>query len=96
MSHESREQKTFSVWLRFGTPGHEGEYVLNLENHDIEKPIPGSINSELRQELGSEWDVANRGSRIEITNMKKYGHRDDEKVQSAVKKVLEPRGYQMK
>ena len=93
---ELKEQPKFSAFLRFDTPGHEGEYTLNLEGYNIERFIPNSIDFELKKELGTDWEVSNRGTRIEIFNRKKFGHQDDTKVQGAVKKVLDPHGFQMK
>jgi hypothetical protein len=89
---EERE-KPLSAWIMFGEGGHEGEYVLNLENCDINHFIPLEIESEIKKELGKDWYVDNRGTRIEIVNKKVYGSRDDENVHSAIKKVLIPHGY---
>lgn len=84
------EQK---VYIRFGTPGHEGEYVINIDGYNFEKYIPTMISNSIMQALGKDWEISNRGSRIEISSRKRYGLRDDQQVLTAVKNVLEPLGF---
>ncbi len=75
--------------LTFGGPGHSGEYMLNLDDFDgYKKNIPERICISLREILGNEWDVSNRGSRIEIAFIKEYGKRDDEKILEAISEVI--------
>lgn len=81
------------AWVYFGNAGHEGEYVLSLEDFGAHNYIPGDIEMELKKELGTEWAVDNRGSRIEIFHRRPFGARDDEKVHAAIRNVLTQRGY---
>ena len=88
-----KQEKTLSARVEFGLPGHEEEYVLDLEGFDMDHFIPSEIERDLEKELGKEWSISNRGTRLEIVNNKKYGSRDDEKIRDAISKVLAPRGY---
>lgn len=51
------------------------------------------ISNSIMQALGKDWEISNRGSRIEISSRKRYGLRDDQQVLTAVKNVLEPLGF---
>lgn len=93
---KNKREKPLSAWVKFGVGGYESEYVLNLEDCNIDHFIPWNIKSEIKKELGEDWDVSNRGTRIEIVNKKKYGSRDDERVRGAIKKVLISHGYLLK
>ncbi len=54
--------------LRFGMPGHESEYVLTFHKdpHSEAEEIPEDWQEKLREKLGPNWSVLNRGFRIEI------------------------------
>jgi hypothetical protein len=75
-----KEQK---VELMFGLGGHEHEYVLHISEKD---EVPYEWEKELAKELGNEWWVCHRGSRIEI------GHKDSKQhdivVEQAVRKII--------
>jgi hypothetical protein len=89
-------ERQAAAWVEFGGPGHEWEYVLSFAKFDDKNFIPGDIQNGLKEELGTEWAVDNRGTRIEIVNNKKYGKRDDDAVRGAIKKVLTSHGYFLK
>ncbi|NQT49734.1 hypothetical protein HQ571_03515 [Candidatus Kuenenbacteria bacterium] len=76
------------AYISFGGGGHDGEYMLNLEDCDHRSFIPQSLADQISAELGGEWDVSNRGTRIEVYYVDEYGHRDDEKVTAAIRKAL--------
>ena len=73
------------IWVDFGMPGHESEYVVGTA---LGEPIHKDIALELQGELGEEWEVSHRGTRLEIHNKKEYGTRDDIYVISALHEVL--------
>ncbi len=86
---KSKEIPKKEAWFTVNAPGHEGEYLLHLENCDIDHFIPKKISDEIQKELGKDWAVSNRGTRLEITNLKDIGFvRRDEEVYNAVAKVL--------
>ncbi|MEK7516830.1 MAG: hypothetical protein AAB562_04510, partial [Patescibacteria group bacterium] len=76
------------AWIVFGGPGHFGEYLLNLEDCDDKNFIPNRVANAVQNELGDEWDVSNRGTRLEIAHKTEHGKQDDERVRGAIKKVL--------
>ena len=72
------------VIISWNAPGHPKEYLINLPGligHRGEDEIPGSISSDLQKKLGEEWNLVNRGHRLEAYSM---GMRDDEFVAGAV------------
>ena len=65
----TESEKRKRAWLTFGSPGHWGEYLINLQDFDgYRKPIPEHVCISLREELGDDWDISNHGSRIEISH----------------------------
>ena len=83
------KEKRTRAWLEFGNPTHESEYILSLEGFsDPKNSIPREITARIKENLGKEWDVSYRATRIEISNNQEFGKRDDEKVKSAVEKAL--------
>lgn len=81
-------KKKLEGYIRFGGGGHEREYTLNLEGFGSREYIPQNIADAIQKELGGEWDVSNRGSRIEIYNISKFGSRDDTRILEAINKIL--------
>jgi len=73
-------------YLMFGENGHEREYVLNVAGHFGDEFIPQLMSNKLQMLLPN-FDVSNRGTRIEIVG-KPYGSRDDDAVTAAVKHVF--------
>lgn len=78
--------------LSFGLPGHELEYTFVPDSDDF---LPSEISESLESALGEDWDVFDRGNRIEIRNKKKLGTRNDEKVKSAIEKSVAD-GYSLR
>lgn len=80
-----------------GSGGHQYDYQFNIEGygHDTEY-IPESLANELRDALGSEWRVDNRGSRLEISHNTEYAKRDDSHVQEAIARVFDPKKHELK
>ncbi|OHA13832.1 MAG: hypothetical protein A3G49_04455 [Candidatus Sungbacteria bacterium RIFCSPLOWO2_12_FULL_41_11] len=91
-SHFEKEKKPWAM-IEFGVSGHEKEYIVVLENYDEKNYIPSEIEDEIQNALGDDWDVDNRGTRLEIINRKKFGLQDDALVITMVKKILKERGY---
>lgn len=57
------------VTIEFGTSGHRNEYVLVLRPRGIYGDavnIPGDWEHALKDKLGKEWNVMDRGTRFEI------------------------------
>lgn len=76
-------------YLEFGGPSHSGEYTVFVAGHNHENFIPRSVEQRIAQNLGPEWDVSNRGTRIEIFSKKFfYGYRDDAHVLKSVTDVI--------
>lgn len=100
---KSREQITppetetpkLGAWTSFGGSGHEGEYLVNLEDCDWNNYIPQNIPQKIQDILGDEWDVSNRGTRLEIMHKREYGKQNDELVYSAIKEALKDK-YNLK
>ena len=78
------EKRKPKAWLNFGLNGHEKEYVFVMGGIDI----PPDVEESIQTELGEEWELMNRGTRIEIRNRQEYGRRDDERVGSACRVAL--------
>lgn len=89
-----KEKRRPRAWVVFGGPGHEGEYVFTVEK-DLSVYEIGEIDSALSEELGDDWGVSNRGTRLEIINKKKYGARDDRTIREALEKVLDPEQFEL-
>lgn len=87
------ENKKPSARISFGVSGHEKEYIVILEDYDHRKYIPSEIEDDIQRELGENWRVDNRGTRLEIVNRKKFGLQNDEIVVIGVKKILSEHGY---
>ncbi|OGZ07719.1 MAG: hypothetical protein A3C93_06535 [Candidatus Lloydbacteria bacterium RIFCSPHIGHO2_02_FULL_54_17] len=94
-SEGGAQERLLLAHVIFGAGGHEGEYVLGLENFNHDNYIPGDIEVQLKEALGTEWRVENRGSRIEINHRREYGKRDDAVVHSALETVLSGYGYRL-
>jgi hypothetical protein len=73
--------------LEFGGIGHSAEYVLNVAGYDHDHDIPDELTARLAGLL-PEWEVCNRGSRIEITSGRFRGYRDDSIVVQAIQNVI--------
>jgi len=78
------EQRKKKAYLNFGQPGHEDEYVLHLADDDI----PYDMADKIKEILGENWQVLDRGTRIEIGHKRKFGLRDDKKVSGAVEQAI--------
>jgi hypothetical protein len=83
-----QEQSKPRAWLIFDRPGHEGEYVFNIDLNMNPQNVPFELQEKIEQELGSGWFVESRsgGSHLEICNRTRT--RDDEKVIEAVRRIL--------
>lgn len=72
--------------------GHNGEYRLHLpcitEVRRQERDIPEVVARTLTDLLGEEWEVSNRGDRIEICS-KPLGRYDDELIMTASQHLLD-------
>ncbi len=84
--------------LQFDPPGHYDEYVFLVEKWRASDPdtLPPEIGEVVREELGADWDVMDRGSRIEVVKKapkdwkigEQFNKRDDDKVVAAFQKAL--------
>lgn len=89
---ETREKRKPRAWVAFGLSGHESEYVLAADTESF----PPDVESELQKELGEYWEVLDRGTRIEIRSKKTYGAQNNDRINTALQKVLSPHGYEFK
>lgn len=79
-----------------GLGGHQMDYTLNVEGFNLNSGfIPESFTEEFRQALGENWDVSNRGSRLEFIRKDSDSIRDDDSLIKAIEKVLGPKGYEI-
>src|SRR5687768_8889232 len=76
------------AWLEYGLGGHEKEYIFSVEEATSREFIFDEIERSVQAELGKNWDVANRGTRIEVICKNPFGAREDERVRSAFEKAL--------
>ncbi len=76
------------AWLIFDMPGHEGEYVFNIDIQMNPQDVPVDLERKIVDALGKDWSVEarNGGSRLEICN--KSRTRDDSVVVETVGRVL--------
>lgn len=89
------EKRQYRAWLEFGGPGHENEYVFTTENTKDERFLR-EIDRAISQVLGDEWAVSNRGTRLEIINIKRFGLRDDKQVREALEEIIKSHaGYRL-
>ena len=68
-------------------PGYQGEYRMHIDSLEY---TPQVFSRLIEQTLGEDWDVSNRGTRIEVTNLTGRGMevvRDDKAVIDAVRKA---------
>lgn len=91
---ESKETSKRKAMLRWGLGGHENEWVIHLEDFDINNYIPDygrgnprDLCYKLNAILGKGFDASNRGSRIEIFTPDRQPNYN--KVVSALRQVLE-------
>jgi hypothetical protein len=76
-------------YLSFGGPSSSGEYMVNVAGCDHRNFIPMGKSKRVSELLGTDWDVANRGTRLEIFSRRWfYGYRDDAVVLAAVREVF--------
>lgn len=75
------------AYLSFGAPGHDFEYVFTVHDEEEERNLP-AIAHGVQLLLGSDWSVRFRGSRLEIMSTNVPERRNDEVVQTALRKVL--------
>lgn len=75
-------------FIRFGLPGHDGQYVLHVRGFGFERHIPKEKSDEL-QALLPEWQVDNRGTMLVIAHRGQWGHRDDHRVVPFAEQVFE-------
>ena len=85
--YESTESRLgFSVVL--GGPGRVNEYSIRLEGYGHENYIPQGVSEQLRAELGDDWLILNRGSRLEVIKRTGVQPKDDELIYRAIELVL--------
>jgi hypothetical protein len=83
MDNLEKSRRLQKVDLQFGLSGHESEYVLTTPY--VEADIPSDWEDVLKQNLGNEWDIMHRQSRIEIRRKDlKHLDGDDELVRDTV------------
>ena len=73
--------------LQFGIGGHEDEYILTMPYSRDDLPFQYFEEEKIQLKLGEDWDVNNRGTRIEIRH--KNGLQNDELVKDALRVGLE-------
>lgn len=57
-----------AIRAAFHTGGHPGEWTINIPGYDHETHIPAAVNDKLAAALGPDFEVCNRGSRLEVTS----------------------------
>ncbi len=85
---ENQEGPKPRATISFDTPGHEFEYVIDIEGFGVDNLIPISFSAKVQENLGKDWQVANRGTRLEIIS-RQFGRRDDEAIRYALSDVCE-------
>lgn len=84
-SPQSKQEKLKArAELSFGLPGHEREYTFVPDSDEF---IPSSVAEALESELGNDWNVFDRGNRIEITSKNQLRFRDDKRIKSAIERA---------
>ena len=78
------EKRKIRAELSFGLSGHEWEYTFVPDSDEF---LSSEISESLKSELGEDWEVFDRGNRIEVRNKKQLGLRDDEKVKAAIERA---------
>jgi hypothetical protein len=94
LSDKERIKCTASV--QYAPPGHYDEYVIifsYLKEKEAEQYLD-EIEQVLKNELGDEWSIMNRGNRIELNFVKKGEvkfSRNDEELLKAFEKIEKDR-----
>lgn len=57
-----------TIRAAFNTGGHPGEWTINIPGYNHDRYIPAAINDQLADLLGPQFDVCNRGSRLEVNS----------------------------
>ncbi len=78
-----------------GYGGHQNDYTFNMEGYGLNNFIPDELANEVASALGDEWEVVNRGSRLEISHKTEYGKRDDTHVMDAIETAFNSKGYDL-
>ena len=77
--------------VEFGGNGHETEYVLTIhaDKYSAAERAPWEWEDKFVELFGEEWDVMDRGARIEITppNLKRTPETDS-KLKEVIKSVI--------
>lgn len=82
---EKRKEKVYAV---FGESGHENEYVFTMPDAK-EQRIPFQVLESLLDAFEEkEWEVLERGTRVEIRHRRVSGKQADEMITQVLKKVL--------
>ncbi len=89
-SEQELQPRKLKAWVEFGLDAHEKEYVFNVEHLAAEKTmdVPSNIIQQLEELIGADWEIIDRGTRVEIRNRKEYGRRDDEIIRKAVEQAI--------
>jgi hypothetical protein len=75
--------KIFEASLKYGAPGHNGEYTVHVDRE--ERPY---VTRMLQQSLTG-WNVRNSGSTIEIfSTAHGLGYRDDSEIVAALQQLV--------
>jgi hypothetical protein len=72
LSLEARTRDAFDrgesdYWAGFGRLGHEREYTVHVRGYDSDRYMPDGFDDPIQQVLGEDWEVLNRGSRLEVS-----------------------------
>ncbi len=79
-----------------GLGGHQFDYTLHLDGYSSSgKFIPNGIHDDFKEFLGPDWEVLNRGSRLEFINRIDISKREDDLIINAIQQVLGPLGYDL-
>jgi hypothetical protein len=75
--------KIFEASLKFGAPGHNGEYIVHVDNE--ERPYV----TRMLQQILIGWNVRNGGSTIEIFSaVHGLGYRNDSEIVAALQQLV--------
>jgi hypothetical protein len=97
---EKLEEGNTVFLFAFGGPGHELEYMLNLEGFfDGDDPMgiaPYAIIAQaLMKKIGEEWTVLNRGNRLEIYKKGNPGVRNDDMIRAEVRAAIQEKASEL-
>lgn len=71
-------------WCDGNDPGHPGEYIVHVDGASHDNFILPGFSRRIADLLGDDWNVSNRGTRIEINHRHRWLHHDHDRISVAV------------